>query len=264
MTYLLFKKHVRRWAAKLGILGIMKMAIVRLRGGKDQHQKALEWFSRFIKPGQLVFDVGANRGQSSDLFLKLGARVVAFEPQTDLHEEIRQVCRKNPNLIIEDCGLSDREETRILHVTAYDQVASLREDWEGVRIGQTEIKLSTLDRQIERHGRPDYCKIDVEGWELQVLSGLHQPIAAISFEYHLTPSEIEHASKVLEKISSLGLYHCNLKQETANDFLLPHFLPLMEFRRLFPNQLGHPLKDGYGDIYCILDPSECQSAKGHD
>lgn len=189
--------------------------------------------------------------------------MVAFEPQNDLHDEILQFCQKNPNLKIEGCGLGDREETRRLYVTAYDQVASLREDWEGVRIGDSNIHLSTLDIQIERHGIPDYCKIDVEGWESQVLAGLHQPIAIISFEYHRSPLEVERALEVLNLISELGTYHCNLKEETGYDFALPEFLPLADFRNRFPNDIGSTLKDGYGDIYCALDLSAFKPAKPH-
>ena len=47
------------------------------------------------------------------------------------------------------------------------------------------INLTTLDLLIERHGRPAFCKIDVEGFEEQVLKGLTQPLTCVSFEFLL-------------------------------------------------------------------------------
>jgi len=261
MNYLLFKKKIRRLAARLGILRPLKSLVIRLRGGDHQHRMALEWYAQFIKPGQLVFDVGANRGQSSELFIKLGARVVAFEPQQDLHEEIRQLCGNSPNLKIESFGLGESEDTRLLYITAYDQVASLREDWEGARIGESDVQISSLDCQIEINGLPHYCKIDVEGWEENVISGLHHAIPIISFEYHLSPSEAERAINVLNMISKLGPYKCNMKEENGHGFALPTSLSILEFRDRFPNHLGITLKDGYGDIYASLDPAAICAAR---
>ena len=263
MNFLLFQTQVRRLAAKCGMLRPLRYVVFRWRGGATTPENDLAWYSRFLNAGQLVFDVGANRGQSSEIFIQLGTRVVAFEPQDDLHAEIRQLCRNSPHLTIESCGLGHREETRRFFRTEYDQVASLREDWEGVRIGDCEIQISTLDKQIERHGLPDYCKIDVEGWELQVLEGLSQPIPIITFEYHLSPSEIEQALSVLDRIAALGEYHCNLKGSSKNDFALPEFLPVNEFRKRFPHHLDLPHNEGYGDIFCALKPSVIRSAQTH-
>ncbi len=40
-----------------------------------------EFYSQFIRPGDLVFDIGANRGDRTEVFVQMGARVVAAEPQ---------------------------------------------------------------------------------------------------------------------------------------------------------------------------------------
>lgn len=252
MDKLLFKKRVRSLAAKLGILRPLRRLVFRLRGTAASYDER-KFLGRFVGPGSLVFDVGANRGQSSENYIALGARVIAFEPQTDLHPEIRQLCNNSPDLTIESCGLGSQVETRRFFITAYDQVASLRDDWEGTRIGETTIEVSTLDIQIGRHGLPDYCKIDVEGWELEVLSGLTKPIPLLSFEYHNSPGEIGKARAVLERIGSLASYHCNIKEPAGSDFLLERFLPLEEFARLFPDGLSPAPQGGYGDVFCAID-----------
>lgn len=260
MDKTLLRKRVRGIAARLGILRPLRKLVFRMRGGSHGVDDRL-FLGRFIGADSLVFDVGANRGQSSELYIDLGARVVAFEPQTDLHPEIRQLCRNSPKLKIEPLGLGSKEETRRFFITSYDQVASLRDDWEGTRIGETTIQVSTLDLQIARHGLPSYCKIDVEGWELEVLQGLSTPIPLISFEYHNSPPEIEKAGAVLTRISLLGSYFCNVKEPTSQDFLMEKFIPLPEFLERFPDRLSTSVTHGYGDVFCVLDPNSIRPAR---
>lgn len=253
MDKILFRKRVRAIAARLGILRPLRAIVFKWRGGNENRE--VDFLRRFIGADSLVFDVGANRGQSSEKYIKLGARVVAFEPQEDLHLQIRQLCRNSPRLVIASCGLGSTEEIKRFFLTSYDQTASLRDDWEGERIGEKSIQVSTLDHQIAIHGIPTYCKIDVEGWELEVLKGLSKPISIISFEYHQSVKEIEKAAKVLERVKGLGHYFCNIKQSEDDGFLLAEFIPIDDFTELFPGRLNPAPISGYGDIYCVIDPS---------
>lgn len=258
MDKLLLKKRIRALAARLGVLRPLRQLVFRLRGS-NYVRNQIAFHGRFIDKSSLVFDVGANRGQSAEVYLAVGARVIAFEPQTDLHPEILQVCNRSPRLEIVALGLGDTEETRTFYMTSYDQVASLREDWEGTRIGETTIEITTLNRQIERFGLPDYCKIDVEGWEPQVVNGLDKAIPIISFEYHISAKEIETAKTVLRRIASLGNYSCNIKLGVSNDFLMPRFLEINEFIEGFPESI--PGVIGYGDIFCVLDAEKIRPAR---
>lgn len=245
-------------AARLGILRPLRQLVFRLRGS-NYFQNQVDFHRRFIGKDSLVFDVGANRGQSAEIYLALGARVIAFEPQADLHKEILQVCNRNSRLKIVPMGLGDTEETRTFYITSYDQVASLRDDWEGIRIGETSIEITTLNRQIERFGLPDYCKIDVEGWEPQVINGLDTPIPLISFEYHQSDTETATAKKVLEKIAGLGAYFCNIKVSDGDDFHFGQFMPIQDFINLFPDDIEPPLNAGYGEIYCALNITDLRN-----
>lgn len=254
-----FRRRVRVLAVRLGVVRPLRhMMLLFSRSRRPQEE--LAFHGRFLRPEQLVFDVGANRGQSAETYLALGTRVVAFEPQQDLHAEIRQMCRRNPRLTIEAVGLGAVAESRQLFSTSYDQAASFRGDWEGERIGTATVEVSTLDDQIARHGAPDYCKIDVEGWELEVLKGLHQAVAIISLEYHVSPSETPRAVEALRRLATLGAYFCNLREATSSDFLLATPLPVEAFADAFPHHLGRGVNDRYGDIFCALDPTAVGSA----
>jgi FkbM family methyltransferase len=64
------------------------------------------------------------------------------------------------------------------------------------------IESITVDSMIERYGIPDLLKIDVEGYELNVLKGLTQKVNDICFEWH--EEESNNLYKILEHLQSLG------------------------------------------------------------
>jgi hypothetical protein len=66
----------------------------------------------------------------------------------------------------------------------------------------TSVPVATLDALIEQHGVPAFCKIDVEGYELEVLRGLSHALPALSFEY--IPAALDVAYGCLERLGQLG------------------------------------------------------------
>jgi hypothetical protein len=64
------------------------------------------------------------------------------------------------------------------------------------------IELVTLDEIIQLHGTPDFIKINVEGYESEVLKGLSIPIKVLSFEYTV-PERIESAIECLDIVKKL-------------------------------------------------------------
>jgi hypothetical protein len=68
----------------------------------------LRFYSEFIQADSLVFDVGANLGNRTKIFLRLGARVVAFEPQAACAEYLLQMLSMNEKfrLVRKALGLS--------------------------------------------------------------------------------------------------------------------------------------------------------------
>ena len=70
-------------------------------------KKLLKFYSRFIKKDDLCFDIGANYGRRTEIFLKLGARVVAVEPQDACMKELQKKDGSNKRVILVKKAISD-------------------------------------------------------------------------------------------------------------------------------------------------------------
>jgi len=69
------------------------------------------------------------------------------------------------------------------------------------------VRVTTLDELIASYGEPAFCKIDVEGAELEVLGGLSYSLRALSFEY--IPAASAAAVACVERLHELGRYEYN-------------------------------------------------------
>ncbi len=224
-----------------------------------QHRKSLRLFSQFIKQGDLCYDVGANRGDMTKLFLTLGARVVSIEPQEDCLQRLHRLFQNKKNVIIVDKAVGDQEgytdfsicENRntISTMSTKFKVAS-RYSKEHQWTKTLKVPVTTLDALIQLYGVPDFCKIDVEGAEELVLKGLTHPIHLISFEY--TREFHDDAKKCVSYLLSLDQAHFNFSISDSMELLLPTWVTSDElFKRLEALQDEHLV----GDIYVRFLPS---------
>jgi len=201
----------------LGLLGVLRSCLVYRGGRRRAAMDAL--YRRFLAPGDLAFDVGAHVGGRVASFRRLGCRVVAVEPQPAPLAVLRLLHGRDPLVALEACALGAAEGEVALRVNllnpavstvspAFIRAAAAAPGWRRQRWPRSlRVPVSTLDLLIARHGRPAFVKIDVEGYEAEVLSGLSRPLPALSFEF--TAIQRPVALACLERLASLGPYRFN-------------------------------------------------------
>lgn len=150
----------------------------------------INFYRQFIKPNDLVFDVGANVGNRVLPLLECGARVVAVEPQPSCVQILKDKFQNK--ITIESVGLSEKEGELEMAIATDTTVSSFSKDYIDKTkdrfeysqwVDTIKVPVTTMDNLISIHGTPRFCKIDVEGFELEVLKGLHSKIPIISIEY---------------------------------------------------------------------------------
>jgi len=153
-----------------------------------QRRRMRNFMSPFVQRGQLVFDIGANRGEYTEMFARMGARVIAVEPNSDLVGLIRA---RVPGAIVEQVAAGAEVGEGELWVGPQDGDSTLSPAYldelrrtVALEMQSVPVQMTTLDALIERHGMPAFIKIDVEGFEAQVLAGLTSRPPALSFEFH--------------------------------------------------------------------------------
>jgi len=199
-------------------LGIARSLLI-YHGIPGRHRRMVAFYRQFLAPGDIAFDVGAHVGSRVRAWRKLGVQVVAIEPQPDLVRVLRAFFGRDPGVTLVTDAVGARPGRARLGVsTATPTVSSMSQEWiesvaadrrfAGVRWDRSvEVEVTTLDALIERCGEPAFCKIDVEGFEADVLAGLSRPLRALSFEY-LSMAH-DDALAVLAAVEKLGRYTYN-------------------------------------------------------
>lgn len=187
--------------------------------GQPWRRSALRrFYDTIVKPGDLVFDIGAHVGSRSRTLLNLGARVVAVEPQPAFADFIerrfageltgfeRVAVGRKPGEI--DLLISTRNPTVTSISSSFVETVKLHKGFARVVWDRkVTVPMVTLDQLISAYGLPAFCKIDVEGAEAEILHGLSKPIPLIAFEY--IPAMPSVASNAIDRLMGLGGYRFN-------------------------------------------------------
>jgi FkbM family methyltransferase len=221
---------------------------------KEFKRKRLEFYSSFISPGNLCFDIGASYGNRSEIFLNLGAKVVALEPQPGPANFLRR--KFKDSIILEIKAAGPQLGKNVMLVSPNSALSSLSFEWINIVKKERfrnikwnrkiEIEIVTIDRLIELYGKPDYCKIDVEGYELDVLHGLSQSINLLSFEFTI-PEFIDKAVDCINYLSKLGNIKCNYSAGETLEFGIDNWISKDEFIPMFLDLTRKGIIDG--DVY---------------
>lgn len=202
---------VRRVGQKIGILRPMQRIWRKIFNSAYEDGFDKYMLSK-IKPNQIVWDVGANVGYFTEKFLfAVGpyGSVVAFEPSPGCVNVLRDKFSTQDNVLIEPIGLSDNEGISDFSIgEGTDPTNGL-----GVRAvdkAVVKVTISTGDIYVDKYGLriPNYIKIDVEGYELEVINGLSKTLRAddlkgVFIEMHfleLAKRGLPHAPAIIVQV----------------------------------------------------------------
>jgi FkbM family methyltransferase len=176
-------------------------------------------YARFVTSGELVFDIGAHVGDRVAAFRRLGAKVVAVEPQRALNFVIGMMFSRDDRVVIERVAVGRKAgDVRLMINTdnptistasnAFIRAAQDARGWQDQHWDKSiHVPMTTLDALIAEHGVPAFIKIDIEGFEEEALMGLTQPVAALSFEFTTIQRDVARAC--VGRCVALGLTRFN-------------------------------------------------------
>lgn len=218
-------------------------------------------YARFVRPGDLAFDIGAHVGDRIASLRRLGARVVALEPQPYCIDALRRLYGDDENVALVEAACGAREGAVALRVNSQNPTVTTASadfvaaadgaaGWEGQTWdAEIEARCTTLDALIERYGVPSFAKIDVEGYESDVLAGLSRPLPALSFEFTTIQRDVAYAC--LHQLVDLGAYRFDIALGESQTLTFDRWISGDEMARHIASL---PHEANSGDVYCLLQP----------
>lgn len=191
-----------------------------------------------IKPGMVVLDIGANIGETTMAFSKLAGetgKVFSFEPDPQTFGRLQKHLELNAcaNVIPVNKGLGREEAEFFLeegeHNSGGNRIAP------GKQAQGKKIAVTTLDRFLEAHdvAKVDFVKIDVEGYEYNVLLGAvktidqHRPSFFIELVNDFLQDQGASSGMLVEFLEQKKYSIHNANNETpvttGTDFTNTHF-----------------------------------------
>jgi FkbM family methyltransferase len=246
----------------LGALRLLPGILRSLRiyyGDRARAAAMQRLYAEFVHEGDLVFDIGAHVGDRVRAFRRLGARVIAVEPQPTLAKTLRLFYGRDPMVVIEQAAVGRRSGTIDLTINVQNPTVSTASaefiaaaadapGWEGQRWSKRiATRMTTLDELIAAHGLPAFIKVDVEGFEAEALAGLSGPPAALSFEFTLIQRDVGRTC--IGRCRELGYTRFNAALGESQKFEHADWIDADAIARWLD---ALPIEANSGDIYARL------------
>ena len=163
-----------------------------------------------MKKLKLVFDIGANLGKSADILRGVSDKIICFEANPQLVGRLRTKFN-NSNIVVDNRGLSDKSGKQKFNICTQHTISTFSDDWiKHSRFSEytwdetVEIETTTLDAIIDQYGIPDYVKIDIEGYEYEVLTAFTKVIDNSVFAFEWAEEQKYKIDEILKYVYKIG------------------------------------------------------------
>jgi FkbM family methyltransferase len=216
-------------------------------------------YGDLVRRGDLVFDIGAHVGDRVASFRRLGARVVAVEPQPALVKLLKLFYGRRADVAIEAVAVGRMAGTTGMMINLDNPTVSTASagfvraardapGWETQRWTRAvAVPVTTLDALIDKYGTPVFIKIDVEGFEEEALFGLSRAVKALSFEFTMIQRDV--ALACIARCIALGFTRFNAALGESQTFVNTEWVGGEAIARWL---IGLPPEANSGDIYAAL------------
>jgi FkbM family methyltransferase len=231
---------------------------------EEVERQRLNVYRPFIKPGDMCFDIGANRGRKTFVMRTLGAKVVAVEPLfafgAEFVPEFNWRWGNDRNVIPVARAVTAERQVEISINRFIPYVSSIDRAWmttsaHAPKNGQPYYKPGslvkrnvagiTLDGLVNIYGMPAFVKVDVEGAENSVMATLTTQIPAFNLEFHQDWIPVE----AMEHMDELGPYRWTYALDFQGTFAMSGWTDRRGLLDILSKRLTEKGNGSWGDIY---------------
>jgi FkbM family methyltransferase len=160
---------------------------------------------------RLVIDIGANVGNTVEQFVNISEKVICFEPNPALVMHLKNRFSTRP-VVVDGRGVSNYNGKQVFKISNTNTISTFSEDWinnsrftdSHIWNRTVEVETITLDSIIEEYGIPDYIKIDIEGYEYEVLTSFSKLLPNTVFAFEWAEEQKSKIDLIINHLKNLG------------------------------------------------------------
>ena len=209
--------------------------------------------TKLLNSGDLFFDIGAHLGDKSKQFLDKNLKAIMVEPLPQCVDQLKLKFKEKTNIEILQKAVGKTTGNMTLEInTKMPTTSTMAKHWKSGRFSNEKwdqkitVEMTTLDHLIKIYGEPNYIKIDVEGFELDVLWGISKKVGIISFEF--TSEFLDQSINCLNHLEKIGYKKYNFSIGERRKFF-SEWSNIDDLMRQLKSEIQKD-KLLWGDIYC--------------